>query len=289
MTNNGSMPNANLVIDNEVVTSEALGGEGIANEELGIDSQALTDVTDINEGVLVVVTLNAKLRPDDQGELEDAFLEYCQESDLPIEIIGGGSLVDDQGESIESVIEMSLTEVDRFAHGIDYLIDHIIGFFEATLAPKGSRLTVYESAEINLDEIEASEPNTIESEAIELSTETSMQANHSPDTEDEMAVSELAEEPLGRTIYFGHQEGLALYLNGKDLPQKIYQKYHVRQVFDKCDALLKGVGMVNSYWQGYAQTALYMYGDSYSEMVKRIEPVLSRHPLCQKSRLVQIA
>ncbi|MDO5768796.1 MAG: hypothetical protein Q4P13_04770 [Psychrobacter sp.] len=289
MTNNGSMPDANSVIDNEVVTSEAFDGEGIANEELGIDSQALTDVTDINEGVLVVVTLNAKLRPDDQGELEDAFLEYCQESDLPIEIIGGGSLVDDQGESIESVIEMSLTEVDRFAHGIDYLIDHIIGFFEATLAPKGSRLTVYESAEINLEEIEASEPNTIESEAIELSAETNLQSNHSPDTEDEMAVSELAEEPLGRTIYFGHQEGLALYLNGTDLPQKIYQKYHVRQVFDKCDALLKGVGMVNSYWQGYAQTALYMYGDSYSEMVKRIEPVLSRHPLCQKSRLVQIA
>lgn len=295
MTHNGRMPDANLESDSEALDSEEIANEEIEQEieqEIESDMQSLTDVNegDINVDALVVVTLNAKLRPDDQGELEDAFLAYCQESELPIEIIGGGSLVDEHGESIESIIEMSLTEAVRFADGIDHLIEHIIGFFEATLAPKGSRLTVYESAlGFESSEFETGGLETSEIQSDDLSVEPQMQANLSQGIEDETGDAELAEGTLGRTIYFGQQEGLAIYLNGKDLPQKVYQKYHVRQVFDKCDALLKGVGMVNSYWQGYAQTALYMYGDSYSEMVKRIEPVVSRHPLCQKSRLVQIA
>lgn len=238
-----------------------------------------------NDETLVVVNLKAKLRPEDQGELEDAFLEYCQASELPIEIVGGGSLLDDNGESIESVIEMALIEVDKFADGIDHLIDHIIAFFEATLAPKGSSLTLYESTlDLQIDELEPESDNT---NPTQLSADT--RVTNSQNTGNDAADLEPADVVAGRTVYFGQQEGLALYLNGRDLPQKIYQKYHVRQVFDKCEALLKGVGMVNSYWQGYAQTALYMYGDSYSEMVKRIEPVVSRHPLCQKSRIVQIA
>ena len=279
---------------------------------------ANADAAGAHEETLVVVNLKAKLRPEDQGELEDAFLEYCQSSDLPIEIIGGGSLVDDNGESIESVIEMVLIEVDKFADGIDHLIDHIIAFFEATLAPKGSSLTIYESAlqpqstlalqidalehkgaetTIKADETKADENKADENKADENKADENKpaplsevtQVTHSPSPEVNSADLEQAEAVEGRTVYFGHQEGLALYLNGRDLPQKIYQKYHIRQVFDKCEALLKGVGMVNSYWQGYAQTALYMYGDSYSEMVKRIEPVVSRHPLCQKSKIVQIA
>lgn len=252
---------------------------------------ANADVTVANDETLVVVNLKAKLRPEDQGELEDAFLEYCQSADLPIEIIGGGSLVDDNGESIESVIEMALIEVDKFANGIDHLIDHIIAFFEATLAPKGSSLTIYESAlepqstlGLQMDELEPESDNT---KPAPLSEGT--QVTYSQRPEDDLVDLEQTEAVEGRTVYFGQQEGLALYLNGRDLPKKIYQKYHVRQVYDKCEALLKGVGMVNSYWQGYAQTALYMYGDSYSEMVKRIEPVVSRHPLCQKSKIVQIA
>lgn len=151
-------------------------------------------------------------------------------------------------------------------------------------------MTIYESAlDDESDELETGSLQASEVKSDELSAETQMQTFHSHGIEDEIAGSELVEEASGRTIYFGHQEGLALYLNGRDLPQKVYQKYHLRQVYDQCEASLKGVGMVNSYWQGYAQTALYMYGDSYSEMVKRIAPVVSRHPLCQKSRLVQIA
>lgn len=215
-------------------------------DNANIDSEVANDET------LVVVNLKAKLRPEDQGELEDAFLDVCEQLNLQADIVGGGSLLDDNGESFESVIEIALAECN------DTIIDHIIGFFESTLAPKGSSLTIYESAN-------------------------SFAENTVIDNDAEPAIN------TGRKIHFGHQEGLGLYLNGKDLAPKIYQKYDIRHVFDKCNSLLKGVGMVNSYWQGYSETALYMYGDSYEQMVKRIEPFVSTYPLCNKSKMVKIA
>ncbi|CAM4012101.1 hypothetical protein PSAR109036_04400 [Psychrobacter arenosus] len=223
---------------------------------------AQTDAIVANDETLVVVNLKAKLRPEDQGELEDAFLDVCEQLNLQADIVGGGSLLDDNGESFESVIEIALAECN------DTIIDHIIGFFESTLAPKGSSLTIYEPSASSIDNA------IIQDTAVE---------NTALDSEAEPAIN------AGRKIHFGHQEGLGLYLNGKDLAPKIYQKYDIRHVFDKCNSLLKGVGMVNSYWQGYSETALYMYGDSYEQMVKRIEPFVSTYPLCNKSKMVKIA
>lgn len=223
---------------------------------------AQADAIVANDETLVVVNLKAKLRPEDQGELEDAFLDVCEQLNLQADIVGGGSLLDDNGESFESVIEIALTECN------DTIIDHIIGFFESTLAPKGSSLTIYEPSASSIDSA------IIQDTAVE---------NTALDSEAEPAIN------AGRKIHFGHQEGLGLYLNGKDLAPKIYQKYDIRHVFDKCNSLLKGVGMVNSYWQGYSETALYMYGDSYEQMVKRIEPFVSTYPLCNNSKMVKIA
>ena len=223
---------------------------------------AQADAIVANDETLVVVNLKAKLRPEDQGELEDAFLDVCEQLNLQADIVGGGSLLDDNGESFESVIEIALAECN------DTIIDHIIGFFESTLAPKGSSLTIYEPSASSIDSA------IIQDTAVE---DTAL------DSEAEPAIN------AGRKIHFGHQEGLGLYLNGKDLAPKIYQKYDIRHVFDKCNSLLKGVGMVNSYWQGYSETALYMYGDSYEQMVKRIEPFVSTYPLCNKSKMVKIA
>lgn len=223
---------------------------------------AQADAIVANDETLVVVNLKAKLRPEDQGELEDAFLDVCEQLNLQADIVGGGSLLDDNGESFESVIEIALAECN------DNIIDHIIGFFESTLAPKGSSLTIYEPSTSSIDSA-IIQDTAVEDTALNSEAEPAINA--------------------GRKIHFGHQEGLGLYLNGKDLAPKIYQKYDIRHVFDKCNSLLKGVGMVNSYWQGYSETALYMYGDSYEQMVKRIEPFVSTYPLCNKSKMVKIA
>lgn len=91
------------------------------------------------------------------------------------------------------------------------------------------------------------------------------------------------------TINFGQHEGLALYLNGTDLPDEVYKTCDSNHVYDECERLIEGVGMINSYWQGDKETALYMYGKSYEEIYQRISDFVKTYPLCQQCRIVQIA
>lgn len=90
-------------------------------------------------------------------------------------------------------------------------------------------------------------------------------------------------------IPFGEHEGLALYLNGTDLPEDVYVSCDANHVYDECIRLLDGVGMVNSHWQGPTETALYMYGRSFDEMQARIAGFLADYPLCRDCRVVRIA
>lgn len=90
-------------------------------------------------------------------------------------------------------------------------------------------------------------------------------------------------------IPFGAHEGLALYLNGTDLPEEVYTSCDSNHVYDECVRLLDGAGMVNSHWQGPTETALYMYGRSFDEMQARIAGFLADYPLCRDCRVVRIA
>ncbi len=104
--------------------------------------------------------------------------------------------------------------------------------------------------------------------------------------------------PKGSSLYvpgeagripFGTHEGLALYLNGTDLPDEVYASCDSNHVYDECIRLLDGVGMVNSHWQGPTETALYMYGRSYDDMQARLAGFLADYPLCRDCRVVRIA
>jgi hypothetical protein len=90
-------------------------------------------------------------------------------------------------------------------------------------------------------------------------------------------------------IPFGTREGLALYLNGTDLPPDVYKNSDVNFVIEECNRLLDTAGTLHGYWQGPTETALYFYGPSVTEMKSRLAPFLASYPLCQKSRLLQIA
>ncbi len=92
-----------------------------------------------------------------------------------------------------------------------------------------------------------------------------------------------------RVIPFGHQEGLALYLNGTDLPDEVYQNCDVNVVWSEVDKALGDEGSIHSHYQGMTETAFYMYGNSYETMRERIQPFLDEYPLCQRCRIVQIA
>ena len=52
---------------------------------------------------------------------------------------------------------------------------------------------------------------------------------------------------------------------------------------------MEGIGRMYSYWEGSTYTALYFYGTSFAEMKEKIEPFIASYPLCQKSRIEQIA
>jgi hypothetical protein len=88
---------------------------------------------------------------------------------------------------------------------------------------------------------------------------------------------------------FGTLEGLAVYLNGTDLPDAVYEQSDLNVVYDEFGKLVGSEGRVVSHWQGPRETALYLYGRSAATMLSRIRPFLDTYPLCDKARIVKIA
>lgn len=101
--------------------------------------------------------------------------------------------------------------------------------------------------------------------------------------------SQLTTEPSSDTIKFGTLEGLAIYLNGTDLEDNVYEESDSNFVYSELDRLTQGRGKVYSYWQGPTETAFYLYGNSYLEMKSLISELVDNYPLCHKCRIEQIA
>lgn len=88
---------------------------------------------------------------------------------------------------------------------------------------------------------------------------------------------------------FGKHEGLALYLNGTDLPDEVYENSDINHVVDQLAKLLGQEGMMHSHFDGETETALYYYGSNFNTMHQLIKPFIDSYPLCQQCRVVQIA
>jgi len=103
--------------------------------------------------------------------------------------------------------------------------------------------------------------------------------------------SKLQYETDGQKIEvpFGMAEGLAIYLNGTDLPDEVYRVCDVNDVYDEINRLLGDRGAIQGHWQGPRVTALYLYGNSADEMRSLIAGYLAEYPLCQRARVVTIA
>jgi hypothetical protein len=101
--------------------------------------------------------------------------------------------------------------------------------------------------------------------------------------------SKLLLEAISEERPFGKNEGLAVYLNGTDLPDEVYAECDSNFVYDEFNRLLGADGKVHSHWDGPTETALYMYGPSFETMKRRIAGFLASYPLCQRARVTQIA
>jgi hypothetical protein len=89
-------------------------------------------------------------------------------------------------------------------------------------------------------------------------------------------------------LAFGAFEGLAVYLNGTDLPDAVYEQSDAGFVYEEFGRLVGNEGRVVSTWDGPRETALYLYGRSAAAMLARIRPCLDTYPLCDKARIVKI-
>lgn len=101
--------------------------------------------------------------------------------------------------------------------------------------------------------------------------------------------SRLIAENDGREIPFGTLEGIAVFLNGTELPDHVYADCDINHVIEEFNRLLAPDGAFRGHWQGSAETGLYCYGKSFAAMKEALSPFLASYPLCERARIEQIA
>jgi len=103
--------------------------------------------------------------------------------------------------------------------------------------------------------------------------------------------------PLGSSLVlgdrpargFGVQSGFGLYLDGTGLPQDVYAENDINEFIDELHARTSSHGVLQSFWEGPTQTALYLYGDDATALAASIAPFVDTHPLAVNARLERIA
>ena len=101
--------------------------------------------------------------------------------------------------------------------------------------------------------------------------------------------STLLIESTNETIPFGKKEGLAIYLDGANLPDEVYETSDSNYVFEQLKKLTKDTSSAMRYWEGPDETAFYFYSDSFTEMKATIQDFINAYPLCEGARIEQIA
>ncbi len=101
--------------------------------------------------------------------------------------------------------------------------------------------------------------------------------------------SKLIIENTKDEIPFGKKEGLAIYLDGQNLPEEVYKECDVNFVLSELHRLTNIEPNTDRNWQGEKETALYFFGDSFEQMKNSISEFIATYPLCKGARVVQIA
>jgi hypothetical protein len=101
--------------------------------------------------------------------------------------------------------------------------------------------------------------------------------------------SKLIIEQTGEEIPFGKLEGLAIYLDGINLSEEVYKNSDAEAIAAQIRELAGIKSEVLRYHEGNAETALYFYCASFSDMNDAIADLVATHPECENARIVQIA
>lgn len=101
--------------------------------------------------------------------------------------------------------------------------------------------------------------------------------------------SKLIIEKTVKEIPFGKKEGLAIYLDGLNLPDEVYEECDVNFFWEEMNRLVKIEPDADRNWQGAKETGFYFYNDSFEEMNDAIAAFVGTYPLCKGARIVRIA
>ncbi|CAA9196031.1 hypothetical protein FLA105534_00924 [Flavobacterium bizetiae] len=94
-------------------------------------------------------------------------------------------------------------------------------------------------------------------------------------------------EKTHQEIPFGKNEGIAIYFDGKNSPEKDQQDYDVDFVQAEISKLTNT--SQERYWKGNATTGLYFYGKSFDKMKDNVSHFMHTYPLYKTARIAQIA
>ena len=92
-----------------------------------------------------------------------------------------------------------------------------------------------------------------------------------------------------RVRTFGTNEGVGVYLDGTDLPDRTYQECDVSSVYSQLGRLLDGIGTVYRHWEGPTETASYTYGTWFEAMRSALAAFVASYSLCERAPVVQVA
>ena len=180
-----------------------------------------------NDSAFVTLYINAPLQPVDRFELEDAFTELIENSDIGF-IDGGGTYMEESGGISACDINFVLNDISEESLAKLEAMAREVG------VPKGS----------------------------------SLQWGDDKDEKHKRPV--------------GHLEGMAVHINGTELPKEVYENCDINYVIEQMNSLLEGKGRMYGTWEGPENTSLYFYGESYDAMAAAIQGFISEYPLCQK-------
>ena len=96
-------------------------------------------------------------------------------------------------------------------------------------------------------------------------------------------------EKTQEKINFGKFEGIGIYLDGVNLPKKVYEECDINFVITEIHRLTETEYLVNRNWENETGTALYFYGESFEKMKTQIKDFIENYPLCKNCRIEQIA
>jgi hypothetical protein len=88
------------------------------------------------------------------------------------------------------------------------------------------------------------------------------------------------------TVEFGTSECLALFLDGVNLPDEVYQSTDIDELVLKLCESSEGGAEYRASWAGEYETSIHFFCDDADAMFRRMESVIRTYPLCRNCRIV---